>query len=161
LEKLGIASVPAVGGLLYRVGPDPERDVVAFAGPDGRGHVIGGSFHGHCWLSAGDDLVDFSASDWRRKNAGGIRRGGPPVRWVVNPPPFIWRPATPPALPPRLRLGVPYYTPWGDPEWPDLVPVFAGIAREIDWAAVDGALAGLSQTRLLRSPVGARQGPGR
>ena len=49
--------------------------------------------------------------------------------------------------------------PWGDPEWPDLVPVFAGIAREIDWAAVDGALAGLSQTRLLRSPVGARNGP--
>jgi hypothetical protein len=117
------------------------------------------------WLRVGGDSVDFSACDWKRttaemhqiKRAEGIRVD--PVRWLIEPPAFIWRRWSPPALPTRLALGAPYYTPWGDPEWPDLVPVFAGIAREIDWAAVDGALAGLSQTRLLRSPVGARNGP--
>ena len=51
--------------MVYRDGPDPERDVVLFCGPGNVGQMIDGNLMGHYWLEHGRDIIDFSAGDWR------------------------------------------------------------------------------------------------
>jgi hypothetical protein len=41
LRRLGIPTHLALGGLVYRAGPDPIRDVVSYCGPGNRGQMIG------------------------------------------------------------------------------------------------------------------------
>ena len=68
-HMLGIPAALAIGGLIARTGPDPQRDVVAFCA---EGDLGGRYSEGpvprlleHYWLQVGTDLVDFSVGDWR------------------------------------------------------------------------------------------------
>jgi hypothetical protein len=97
LTDLGIPAMPTLGGMVYRSGPDEERDVVAFCGPLNAGCVLDGRFFGHYWVLSGNDFVDFSVGDWR-DNSTGINDycppGAPkldPIQWTVpDPPDFFW-----------------------------------------------------------------------
>jgi hypothetical protein len=103
LEAMRFCRIDAtlyVGSLLYRVGPDPRRDVVAFCGPGNAGFSLpDGSKVFHTWLGVGDDLVDFSVGDWPRLDTlGGEIRvfGAPPlgpIQWTITPPQYWWRPS--------------------------------------------------------------------
>ena len=62
LKMLGIPADIALGGLIYRAGPD---HVVRFCGPDGLGTVGEHCLLAHYYLISGDELVDFSVGDWK------------------------------------------------------------------------------------------------
>ena len=47
LRLLGIAGDLCLGGMVYRAGPNPERDLVEFCGPGRVGQVIDGKLIGH------------------------------------------------------------------------------------------------------------------
>jgi len=141
LRLLGIAGKLCLGGMIYRAGPDPRRDVVAFLGPRGVGQMIDGELVGHYWIEHGDDIIDFSAGDWRgdmspeleiNLDPDDLSNLGP-IQWDVEPPEYFWLPskeawpirgeATPP-------LGRPYYTGWaGAP--PSLT--LEEIETSLDW----------------------------
>ena len=72
INRLDIPAKPALGGMIYRAGPDEERDVVAFCGPGNAGTRIGSSFLGHWFIMSGDDIVDFSVGDWKALTAPGM-----------------------------------------------------------------------------------------
>ena len=57
---LGLRADPCFGAMLYRCGPDPIRDVVAFCGPGNAGcwAMTEGGFLGHVWIRLGDDLIE-------------------------------------------------------------------------------------------------------
>jgi hypothetical protein len=65
LTELGIPSKLVFGGLLFRAGPDPLRDLLCFCGPNGQGCVIAGKIFAHQWIQSGRNIVDFSVGDWR------------------------------------------------------------------------------------------------
>jgi len=44
INRLDIPAKPALGGMIYRAGPDEERDVVAFCGPAMPGRGSGRAF---------------------------------------------------------------------------------------------------------------------
>src|SRR5437762_1443380 len=57
LELLGLLCIPArltLGGMVYRVGPDSQRDVVAYCGEGNVGRLSEAGMLGHCWLESGD-----------------------------------------------------------------------------------------------------------
>src|SRR5690348_9897888 len=101
LRLLGIAGDLCLGGMVYRAGPDPERDLVAFCGPGRVGQVIDGKFIGHFWLEHGRDIIDFSAGDWRGdmtpELAIDLDPDDPndpgPIQWDVEPPEYFWLPS--------------------------------------------------------------------
>ena len=103
LGWLGIASRWVDGAMLYRAGPNEMSDVVAFCGPGNAGYWTDYGAAAHCWLVAGDDLIDFSVGDWQEQHAflaGGrydrLPNGAalPPIQWTAPPlPEFWWRPA--------------------------------------------------------------------
>src|SRR5262245_46348702 len=71
LWKLGIAATLALGGMIYRAGPDEYRDVMAFCGPGNAGTKLPGGLLGHYFIISGDDIVDFSPGDWKQ-DAGAL-----------------------------------------------------------------------------------------
>lgn len=74
LHSLGLSSDIAVGGMVYRAGPDPMRDCVAFCGPGNLGHLKDDGFLGHAWLRLRGNLVDFSVGDWYDTSQAGLIR---------------------------------------------------------------------------------------
>ena len=97
LWKLNIAAKIALGGLVYRVGPDEQRDVVAFCGAGNVGMKNAIGLGGHYFLVSGDNIVDFSVGDWRKISIHAPeyeRLTGQtpldPVQWTVEPPEFFW-----------------------------------------------------------------------
>jgi hypothetical protein len=97
LRVLGVTAQLAVGGMIYRAGPNPLRDHFAFAGPDGGIAFHEGALLGHVWLDASGVLIDFSPGDWvavvsRTPDAGNAAQE--PVQWTAPPPPFFWGPRT-------------------------------------------------------------------
>jgi hypothetical protein len=104
LREHGVAARIHVGGLLYRVGPDPYRDVIAYCGEMNRGGYIGGQRSlFHIWIGVADDVVDFSVGDWREQVRNidyatqEIQVPGAPdlgaIQWTIaEPPDFWWRP---------------------------------------------------------------------
>jgi len=88
----------AMGGMVYRCGPDPRRDVVAFCGPGNVAYTLpDGRVLGHSFIEVGNDIVDFSVGDWR-ENAATIpdvkldpdEPDLPPPQWTASPPDFFW-----------------------------------------------------------------------
>jgi hypothetical protein len=124
LTILSIPAQPALGGLIYRVGPDEHRDVVAFCGPGNVGTLMEGGLLGHWFIVSGDDIVDFSVGDWT--DLSGISEfmtGQPalgPIQWTISPPNFFWDHRNqfrriPPAFTPEL--GRAWYTGFdGEPD---------------------------------------------
>jgi hypothetical protein len=111
LRMLGLSTTLAAGGMVYRVGPDPLRDVVSYCGPGNAGQYISGEgLLGHIWLQNGpgiyDDVIDFSCADWKAgmSMALMIPTGTPlfgmtervpvdnlgEIVWEVDPPSYIW-----------------------------------------------------------------------
>jgi hypothetical protein len=64
-KHTGLMVPMCFGAMVYRCGPHEGRDVVAFcgAGNDVRISRTGG-YMGHCWLAAGNLMIDFSTGDW-------------------------------------------------------------------------------------------------
>lgn len=88
------------GGMIYRCGPDPLWDIVAFCGPGNAGSIESHAYLGHAWLESNGCIVDFTVGDWQEQITGCIRLGAQyggddedrPVNWTVPPlPSFFWR----------------------------------------------------------------------
>jgi hypothetical protein len=105
LMHFGMPHRVIMGSMVYRVGPDERADVVAYCGRYNSAQLPG-LFH--TWLEADGHIVDFSCGDWRTEYAPDDGdKGLPPIRWEVDPPEYIWRPAA--------ELTAPW-TPTGTPE---------------------------------------------
>jgi hypothetical protein len=98
LRDCNIEAIPYFGSVLYRVGPDPHRDVVAFCGPGNVAGRFGADDHMvfHMWLSVGDYFVDFSVGDWftdaphlKDVVEPGVTPLGP-IQWTIPKPPDYW-----------------------------------------------------------------------
>ena len=116
LHRVGIEARPAMGSLRYRVGPDPTWDVHGYLG------IMPNSVH--MWLDDGENIIDFSAGDWRwDSDEANDRRlfcdewgdDGRPINWQIEPPQYVWGPKNqlrhdwkPDASP---ELGVMWYGP--------------------------------------------------
>lgn len=118
LRLLAIPARLALGGMVYRVGPDSQRDVVSYCGEGNVGRLCeDGGFLGHCWLESGDEVVDFSVGDWRATEPEDLGVLGP-VQWTIEPPDFFWLPkasVAPIAGQMTPPLGRAYYTGWRGP----------------------------------------------
>jgi hypothetical protein len=133
LCHLGIPARIAFGGMVYRVGPHPERDVVSFCGPGNVGqlHPDGGML-GHCWIENGDDVLDFSVGDWRTCCPEDELILGP-VQWEIEPPEYFWLPKNSvnaiagQHIP---ELGRAYYTGW---RGPTPVSTIEEMGEDLDW----------------------------
>jgi hypothetical protein len=96
LTAMGMKTTPVLGGMVYRAGPDPERDAVAFCGACTLGcRKHDGGILAHYWLRCGNDFVDFSVGDWHA-DASGINDYYPPDSLTMQLGPIVW---TAPALP--------------------------------------------------------------
>jgi hypothetical protein len=88
-----------LGSMLYRVGPEPMRDVVAFCGPGNAGGTFYGQEAFHVWVAVGNSIADFSVSDWPALSAADIVFPGVPdigpIQWTIpqpRPGAFWWKP---------------------------------------------------------------------
>jgi hypothetical protein len=93
----GILPRITLGGLVYRVGPDQRRDVVAFCGVGNGGAIVNGVFAAHYFLTTdAGEIIDFSVGDWKddiHLNSAVLpeaeaRLG--PIQWSIDPPDFHW-----------------------------------------------------------------------
>ena len=131
LQNCNVNSSLHVGGMLYRVAPDPTRDVVAFCGGGNAG--VGPIYHS--WLEVDGHILDFSVGDWRgidwatpvnaaeiegllghRVAQAELELG--PIQWALTPPDYWCRPReelTGPWRPTGApKLGVAWYGPYND-----------------------------------------------
>jgi hypothetical protein len=133
LWKLEIAAKIALGGMIYRTGPDERRDVVAFCGENNTGVKTALGLGGHYFLISGDNIVDFSVGDWKADSAHAPEHEHlmglaptEPAHWEIEPPDFFWAERS--AFTPRdgtftPELGRAWYTGWsGEP--PDFDRLF-------------------------------------
>jgi hypothetical protein len=94
------------GAMLYRAGPHEIYDIIAFCGPGNEAYRTSDGVLAHYWLTAGDQLIDFSVGDWRSDcrsendvlNSSFDRRPdgsvAPAVQWTApDLPDFWWQPA--------------------------------------------------------------------
>ena len=110
LRLLGIPATLTLGGMVYRVGPDPRRDVVAFCGPGNVGQFISGQgILGHYWIESGSDVIDFSVGDWRGDMTPDLSFESRMTSWVQSSGPLI--------CPISCGCGVPMLT-----RFPDITP---------------------------------------
>ena len=96
-HQSGIEAHVEIGSMLYRVGPDPARDIVAYCGKGNAGYdlEVGAIFHS--WLAVGDYILDLSAIDWPAidfctDDPTGRSHELGPVRWTIKAPPVLWAP---------------------------------------------------------------------
>jgi hypothetical protein len=121
LKALDIQAELALGGMVYRAGPDEWRDVMAFCGPGNVGTFGPHGFLAHYFIVSGSDIVDFSVGDWKVDvdTLPEVRPPGeaplPPIQWTAPPlPDFFWddrsnfQPETGPGATPAL--GRAWYT---------------------------------------------------
>jgi hypothetical protein len=97
LRRCRIDASLQLGSLLYRVGPDPYRDVIAFCGRGNAGFNDGNLAAFHAWLVVGDDIADFSVGDWAATAYQEYTLPGAPdlgpIQWTIpRPPDYWWRP---------------------------------------------------------------------
>jgi hypothetical protein len=99
LRRSNIDCQLEIGSMLYRVGPDPIRDVIAFCGPGNAGIVLNDkSALFHAWISVEDCIADFSINEWRSfdiRNEVTLPGGTPnlgPIQWTITPPKYWWKP---------------------------------------------------------------------
>lgn len=96
---LGISYERRFGSMLYRAGPDPDWDVVAFCSYYNAGAITPTGFLGHAWIESDEDLIDFTVGDWQWQIKGAIAVGAAagedrndrPINWTAPPlPAFFW-----------------------------------------------------------------------
>jgi hypothetical protein len=102
---LDIDATYAIGSMVYRVGPDPLRDVLAFCGPHNSGCMgQDGKALFHVWLKVGGWFADFSVGDWHSDSRscgeydfsmdgvplGKLNAALGPIQWTIPKPPEFW-----------------------------------------------------------------------
>jgi hypothetical protein len=125
LKAVGIETIFAADGMLYRAGHDPILDVVGFAGRDFGGTVLpDGRLLGHFWLSTldGNTLIDFSPGDWQALTTGSLAEIDAlspherPIEWLAPPSDYFWGPVEEFKRPPdggqAPPLGKAWYLGW-------------------------------------------------
>jgi hypothetical protein len=116
LDALGIPARAELGGMIYRAGPHPKNDLLAYCGDDNNGCIIHGRLMGHIWLTSGDDLVDFSVGDWREHGENSQE----PIHWTAAPQrTFLWAERsmfTPEPGRSSPQLGQAWYTGFSGPQ---------------------------------------------
>lgn len=96
LLTLGIRAQLYSGGLIYRVGPDPKRDVIKFCAPEHIGNLgvytaVEGPCAYHSWLFADGYNIDFSVGNWPAMTRRAEDRPCPEgLQWTVDPAPSYW-----------------------------------------------------------------------
>ena len=92
LLEVGIRADQHFGALLYRVGPDPERDVLRFCAANNVGiYTTDGPSAFHSWLYADDYVVDFSVGDWPAMTRREVDRPcAEGLQWTIAQPPAYW-----------------------------------------------------------------------
>jgi hypothetical protein len=65
MRTLDIPATYALGGMIYRAGPDERADVVPFCGEGNVGRRGSRGILAHYFIVSGDNIVDFSVGDWR------------------------------------------------------------------------------------------------
>jgi hypothetical protein len=151
LRRLGIPCGIALGGMVYRAGPDPRRDVVSYCGWGNLGQIIPGKgWLGHYWVQSGTDVIDFSTGDWRSEATPDMLLDlGPmgdlvpmddlgPIQWTVEPPNFFWVPEA--TVAPIVgqytpEIGRAYYTGWRGPT-PPVADNLRELTRALDWQLI-------------------------
>ncbi len=105
LRAAGVDARIVAGAMLYRAGPHPSFDVVAFCGRDNKVELSGG-FAVWVEATASDGrpwLVDFSAQYWRQSAFGTAwwepvygdawrEPGWPGINWMIPPPAYYFGP---------------------------------------------------------------------
>jgi hypothetical protein len=93
--------VAVFGGMVYRCGPSPRLDVVAWCGKKNSGMITPMGIIGHMWLETDIDLIDFSVGSWQHESSleGSNEvdaamfgmQGAPLPVWTAPPlPDFFW-----------------------------------------------------------------------
>jgi hypothetical protein len=143
------------GAMVYRCGPEEDRDVVAFCGRANSAQVSPmGGFLGHVWLAAGETLIDFSTADWLTEDEDELQRFNESLaeqerrehgltfgafRIEARPPRYVWerflepggiaepwRPAGTPSL------GRAYYKPLGHMPGEYIARMYAQALRAVE-----------------------------
>ena len=164
LRRLGIPTQLALGGLVYRAGPDPIRDVVSYCGPGNLGQMIGDDWVGHYWIQSGTDVIDFSVGDWRKAMSPDLMHPALPddlgsIQWTVKPPEFFWVPettVTPIAGQYTPEIGRAYYTGW----WGPTPPVEANLRKAkatLNWSSLIRLFEARYEEYTLRERIWAAQ----
>jgi hypothetical protein len=98
LRRCRINAQLQLGSMLYRVGPDPYRDVIAFCGAGNAGFNNESVASFHAWLTTDGYIIDHSVGDWvatanyHEIHCAGASYPGP-VQWgIPKPPQYWWRP---------------------------------------------------------------------
>jgi hypothetical protein len=164
LRLLGIPATLTLGGMVYRAGPDPRRDVVAFCGPGNVGQFISGQgILGHYWIESGSDVIDFSVGDWRGDMTPDLSLEPDdqlgPIQWAVDPPDFLWLPRvdldpTPGQYAPEL--GKAYYTGWRG-TIPAIETSLQELKTALDWGLLADHFERCCQYGALRERIWAAQ----
>jgi hypothetical protein len=167
LELLRLLGIPAdltLGGMVYRAGPDPHRDVVSFCGPGNLGFFAPGhGIIGHYWIESGSDVIDFSVGDWRGSMIPALsfepvdELG--PIQWAVDPPDFLWLPRVDvDPIPGQYtpEVGRAYYTGWRGPT-PAIETSLRELKTALDWELVADHFERCCQYGALRERVWAAQ----
>jgi len=146
LHLLDIWAKPALGGMVYRAGPDEYRDVVAFCGPGNVGTIKTAEHHmlGHYFVVSGDDIIDFSVGDWKETITAGkmsevMVPGVDPlgaIQWTAPPlPEFFWAPRARFEPVPEMRtpeLGQAWYTGFASPQPSDAQSHFETLLKDAE-----------------------------
>jgi hypothetical protein len=164
LRLLGIPATLTLGGRVYRVGPDPRRDVVAFCGPGNAGEFIPGQgIIGHYWIESGSDVIDFSVGDWRGDMTPDLSLEPDdhlgPIQWAVDPPDFFWLPrADLDPIPGQYtpELGNAYYTGWRGAQ-PSIEDNLREFKTGCDWQVITRHFEECCEGYALRERVWATQ----
>ena len=92
LLEVGIRADQHFGALLYRVGPDPERDVLRFCAPNNVGiYTTNGPCAFHSWLHVDGYVIDFSVGDWPAMTRREVDRPcAEGLQWTIAQPPSYW-----------------------------------------------------------------------
>jgi hypothetical protein len=129
LSGLDIPAKPALGGMVYRTGPDERCDVVAFCGEGNLGRKSPRGILAHYFLVSGQDIIDFSVGDWKGNSltVPDVVVPGqaplPPICWTTTAPDFFWAHHsnfTPDRSAFTPELGRAWYTGFAD-DPPDLI----------------------------------------
>lgn len=98
---LGVPVKRQFGSMIYRAGPHPQWDVVAFCSYSNTARLDESGYLGHAWIEVGDDLVDFTVGDWKPQAQRCVQLGteagedcaDKPITWTApDLPDFFWRP---------------------------------------------------------------------
>jgi hypothetical protein len=160
---IGISVGLAYGGVVFRAGPDWQRDVVSYCGEGNVGQIIPGlGFSGHYWVQSANEIIDFSCGDWQRELDLSIAArpdGLGPIEWVATPPDFIWvdkGTVAPIRGQNTPEVGKAFYGGWRGPNLP-IEDNLRELKTVLDWQAITRHFEASCEHHALKERVWAAQ----